>query len=1371
MANIFKRSKNALLALADRAYDAYRPVQQAKPVAKAVARGVGQRLAPVKDFVVSAAQDVPRSLAAVTATKTGKAFTPKSGFERAIYGNDVILPAQKSKLADFARTRGASDRTAGAIGLVGLGGTLASNFIPGGKGASKAGVKSLSLLQKLAKETNGAAISNLLRRDLPDFAKLPVRDRTAAIAAFRKVKTEQQAKDILDIITPPKRTVKVEPRPQITIPAPKAPKVRVLPENQQALGGLVDASNEQLLEMNRNLGKYIDQARVGGGLTKDNQIVSSVVPELEDDVRAIIDLMGVPMNSKRSLDDAAEEAIARIQQATKRRLSAPPGTSQAFGVAAGIDPETDEQGKMTGKVGFDPLRAALGVVGSTAVSKLGGKGKIPPNAKVLAANEAVMNTGKKLPGLKDITYSAGKQFPKLPVRDQVKAFISDVTSKYANRFSPVEDIVKQSGKKLKPSENPAVLFKRFLGGGGIAQAKVDYELSPILKQVEDLDGFRKFLIGSRMTELAQRGIGESGEQALRELASQSPVQFQKFQETASQLYEYQLKQLSELREVGVLSDESFQAITSANQKYVPFQRVMEGLEADGFLGGAKDLNVKGTPIKKIKGSDKDIIDPLESVIKNTYEITKTVEKNRALSALAQIGEFKPIAGANPLFEPKQPHITLYQNGKKVYLETTKELAEAIKGVNEEDLNLAIKALSLPARALRATATTLNVGFAVPNVLRDQLTAAVNSKYGGVPIYDFVSGLSSVLKKDDAFKEWLLSGADQATFLSQDRNLLQRSLQEVVTPQKAGFIKGAKTILNPIGLAEALADVSEKATRVGVFKRAQKGAAKRGLQGFDRSLDAMEQSREATVDFARRGSKMKAANAIIPFLNARLQGSAKFIQSARQRPVQTLAIGGAIASVPAAILYAHNRQYPEYDEIPDYIKDNNFIIMSGDEKVPFYKVPKGEVGQIFANPVENFLDFTYNKDRKGFASLAAQLIGGLSPIQSVGDAIPTAAKVPLELIANYDTFRKQNIVSPYQKDLPPELQFNNKTSETAKFIGGKVGQSPAKLEHGLLGLTSGIGKQALQLSDATFFGKLPETQNVPVLDRFLGEKKDLNKTATKIYEEEEKRKAEVARQNFAVKQRIEKALDTKDAQLLIEAQKGNPESFKRFLKDAIERRAAKELSPTERAIQSLPEKEQEKYRLENLSTTNLVEGAQASGNSEFDQILQELTGTSKSTSSDIKAKYQLEKQRAKESGEIEDYYKAAGKRITELGTIMRDKSKTETQRVNAEKEMEKISAEVRNVRDYGKFTSVTVKPKSGKKSGSGKAKKGKIVEVRSKLRTATPKISTIKSPTVRVVRAKSPDVKKLQVSKIKLTLPKIVKGKRGRKATKAIRVTR
>jgi hypothetical protein len=466
------------------------------------------------------------------------------------------------------------------------------------------------------------------------------------------------------------------------------------------------------------------------------------------------------------------------------------------------------------------------------------------------------------------------------------------------------------------------------------------------------------------------------------------------------------------------------------------------------------------------------------------------------------------------------------------------------------------------------------------------------------------------------------------------------------------------------------------------------------------------------------------------------------------------IGTAIATVPAATLYAYNSQFPDFFEIADYERENNFILMTGKKDVPYYKIPKGEVGRIFGNPVENFMGYLKNEDQKSFAEMTKDLLFSLSPVQGLGDVIPTAFSVPLQTATNYDTFRKQNIVSPYQKDLPAEAQFNKTTSETSKWIGDKLKISPAKIDFVLKGFGAGVAKQGLQLTDATLFGKAPDTADLPVIDRFLGEQSDLNKTATKIYEEEDKRKQEVARKNFGAKQKIEEYLKTGNEQLLEQAIEANPDSFKQFFNDAVERQEKEGMSPTEKAILSLPKNRQEEVRSDlGLTTTDKVSGINLTGKPTKAQLQLKNMKFEKENGeyAVVTNKYSLQADRLKDAKDTKGWLEATDKQLTYLEGYIKTLDPESAEYFSKVKTYENLVQTYEKYAGYGGFT----KPKAGKK-----AKKLTLKE----FKPAKISTSTFEAPQVKKI---SLNLKPYSNSNVSTKFAKLKLGT-GRKKSIAIR---
>jgi hypothetical protein len=165
---------------------------------------------------------------------------------------------------------------------------------------------------------------------------------------------------------------------------------------------------------------------------------------------------------------------------------------------------------------------------------------------------------------------------------------------------------------------------------------------PALKDIlapvrDDLDGVRAFLASKRAVEIEASGRKSGMDlEAAQRVISEGEGTYGKM---AEEIVTYQRNGLKYLKDSGVLSDEAFTAMTEAGKSYVPFFRMMGEGEMGG--GGAGKGFGPGNPVKKLKGSERDIIDPLESIIKNTYAYISIAERNavgiKLIDALKKAG--------------------------------------------------------------------------------------------------------------------------------------------------------------------------------------------------------------------------------------------------------------------------------------------------------------------------------------------------------------------------------------------------------------------------------------------------------------------------------------------------------------------------------------------------------------------------------------------------------------------------------------------------------------------------------------------------------------------------------------------------------------
>lgn len=222
-----------------------------------------------------------------------------------------------------------------------------------------------------------------------------------------------------------------------------------------------------------------------------------------------------------------------------------------------------------------------------------------------------------------------------------KATFEDVYTDLIDKLNPMRQAVKRANEieglpDNRPTAEDAYRLARLSRGTFgkashfLEHATFDFETykntGPSLRQIvepvkDDLQGLREYAVAKRTQELNERGITTGVD---LQAANTTVRAGGKYAEVFTQLVDYQNNLTLYLKKSGILSDQAYEAMKDANRDYVPFYRVMdEGEEMGGTAGGRKVRQ----PIKRIRGSEREIHDPLESIIKNTYTYVALAERN------------------------------------------------------------------------------------------------------------------------------------------------------------------------------------------------------------------------------------------------------------------------------------------------------------------------------------------------------------------------------------------------------------------------------------------------------------------------------------------------------------------------------------------------------------------------------------------------------------------------------------------------------------------------------------------------------------------------------------------------------------------------
>lgn len=692
---------------------------------------------------------------------------------------------------------------------------------------------------------------------------------------------------------------------------------------------------------------------------------------------------------------------------------------------------------------------------------------------------------------------------------------------------PISQAVKESGLDLGAAENPYRLARLTRG----APAKADMMLTrgtfdwntyqtngaalkDIVKPVaDDLDGLRAYVASKRAVELEGRSI-EPGIDiaAARKVISAGRAKYGPIQK---ELVAYQDRVVTYLRDSGVISRDAYIAMKAANREYVPFFRVMdeEGISGSGMKGGVRN------PVKTIKGSERVIVDPIESIIKNTYLYTNLAERNAAGRAYIEMAnrsgrpaDFyevvpKPVrpttVGADEMAgflkaqgvkdvpddlltvfrahgEPlAKNEIAVFTDGQRQVYRVDPDIADAFKQMDRQSADFLTRMLAQPASLLRAGAT-ITPEFITRNLVRDFFTAFITSKGTFTPI-DTLKGVTGVIRKDADWEQWVRGGGAHATMVSMDRNYLQKNIREI-TGQGGVGAHLWNVVRSPVDVLRVASELAENATRLGEFKKVQAIQGRAGVTGKAASQEAAYAAREVTLDFARMGAKMRAYNMLTAFANAQIQGVDRIARAFKDYPTTTTmrALGGI--SIPSMLLWWANRDDPRVAEIPQWERDLYWIVPTEDH---IYRIPKPfETGAVFGSAVERALEGFVAENPDAYKHMTTSLLDAFTP-----SVVPTFAVPITEQFANRSTFTGRNLIPADAERLLPEYQYTPYTTELAKKLGELAGafpgiregrvdpdvnvangvaralSTPVLIENYVRAWTGGLGMYALQIADA------------------------------------------------------------------------------------------------------------------------------------------------------------------------------------------------------------------------------------------------------------------------------------------------------------------
>lgn len=584
------------------------------------------------------------------------------------------------------------------------------------------------------------------------------------------------------------------------------------------------------------------------------------------------------------------------------------------------------------------------------------------------------------------------------------------------------------------------------------------------------DALGNYLIAMRTEELEKHyhdayarsaGFDEEG---AREIIQNTPESIKKI---AQMYWDINTNIVNILQQQGLISKDLAGKLRKYKH-YCPMYRDMsDGItDMDEMIGTIGVFNKGGgyanvsNGIKRIEGGGKrPILDPITSLSQMAVSMISKCERNDVAKTFVKLGQDFSGLGDVVVRDPTLKHadptafaFTVWQNGEQVVYRTTPEIYDALTNNDAQTNRFTIKMASSIAQTLR-TGATISPSFIVRNLLRDTMSATVNSKTGFyLPFVDNVRGAWKLHFDKEFSAEYHASGASMSTYMRADADSSRDLTKELLGHKYDSYPVVVKQVRQLISYAwhkyEKFGNLIEDSTRAGEFRRARN-------QGL--SIDQAGQlAREITLDFSRHGKKGQIVNKYVPFFNATIQGTDKFIRTFKDNPMRAILNTVIWIILPSLGLWAINHDDDWYKELDENTKYTNWAIpLPGGTHL---LIPKPqEVGILFGSGIEAVLNQMTGTDPHGMKEWARQYAEAMTP-----SLYPAVVRPLIEWMTNYSFWTGRNLVPASLQKAPSEMQFTSYTSELAKSLGDtwlakSIKLSPIAIDNWISGWFGSAGR--------------------------------------------------------------------------------------------------------------------------------------------------------------------------------------------------------------------------------------------------------------------------------------------------------------------------
>lgn len=462
------------------------------------------------------------------------------------------------------------------------------------------------------------------------------------------------------------------------------------------------------------------------------------------------------------------------------------------------------------------------------------------------------------------------------------------------------------------------------------------------------EDFAAYLVARRVVALEEKGDLErdavnaspqAAQQVIKEMESKYG---DSFTHGADLVRGYGRALWVRMHDAGLITPEQFVGMEE-NEFYVPLLRDMS--DTGGDMGTImRNMTNRTGELRRVvfqlRGSDRRVIDPMQSLIQKTIAVESMIAQNDVRKALARLtdragreaGRFvENIPATDPramrvstadlvrkltnddsigtaeaeelsiILQPflennhelsffrhettgtRGEPIIFYRDGGKVKAlqindqSVAADVVNALNGLGSEAQGTLFELMALSSNVFRAGITSWP-DFILVNFVRDQLSSWTATDVGFKPFWSGLKGVGNELLQTEWARKYNIFGGIMggAGVAQFDRARIARDLNSLTGK---GYLTNTFEA-TPTGMLRGLAhvtEVTETGTRIGVFKAAYERALADGLTEWEAGIEAAHTATDI-ASFGLHGSKTLAVRRLIPFLNANIQGLSKFVRT-------------------------------------------------------------------------------------------------------------------------------------------------------------------------------------------------------------------------------------------------------------------------------------------------------------------------------------------------------------------------------------------------------------------------------------------------------------------------------------------------------------